>query len=109
MNATTRKWHNKLHRIADAADWLCFYCHEPVACWQCTPEVHREATRDHVVPKSQGGGNRYENLVLACRRCNEERGDTEFEVFREKQIDNTYFPNKTSNGLTHRIDVILPL
>ncbi len=32
-----------------------------------------EATLDHVIPISQGGSNRIENLVLACGACNQSR------------------------------------
>lgn len=37
---------------------------------------YRESlTRDHVVPKSRGGGNGWQNVVAACSRCNLEKGD----------------------------------
>ena len=37
---------------------------------------YRESlTRDHVVPKSRGGGNGWRNVVTACSRCNLEKGD----------------------------------
>ena len=37
---------------------------------------YRESlTRDHVVPKSRGGGNDWENVVAACSRCNRTKGD----------------------------------
>ncbi len=37
---------------------------------------YRESlTRDHVVPKSRGGGNDWENVVTACSRCNRAKGD----------------------------------
>ena len=37
---------------------------------------YRESlTRDHVVPKSRGGGNGWSNVVTACSRCNLEKGD----------------------------------
>ena len=31
-------------------------------------------TRDHVVPKSRGGADEWENVVAACRRCNHHKG-----------------------------------
>ena len=31
-------------------------------------------TIDHVVPKSRGGSNTWENCVLACKRCNNKKG-----------------------------------
>jgi 5-methylcytosine-specific restriction endonuclease McrA len=29
---------------------------------------------DHVIPKSQGGGHSWDNVVAACRRCNTKKG-----------------------------------
>ena len=45
---------------------LCLYCgHQfPV----------RELTRDHVRPLSRGGGDTWNNVVTACRRCNNHKG-----------------------------------
>ncbi|CDN16190.1 HNH endonuclease family protein [Richelia intracellularis] len=33
-----------------------------------------ELTIDHVVPRSRGGGDSWENLVTACVRCNVKKG-----------------------------------
>lgn len=33
-----------------------------------------ELSRDHVVPSSRGGLNRWENVVAACKRCNHFKG-----------------------------------
>ena len=32
-------------------------------------------TIDHVVPKARGGGDTWENLVAACVKCNNKKGD----------------------------------
>ena len=40
----------------------CQYCHEIFS--------KSDLTIDHVVPRSKGGGDSWENLVLACVRCN---------------------------------------
>jgi 5-methylcytosine-specific restriction endonuclease McrA len=32
-------------------------------------------TLDHVVPRSRGGRDSWDNLVTACQRCNTEKGD----------------------------------
>ncbi len=32
-------------------------------------------TRDHVVPSSRGGADRWDNCVAACKRCNHHKGD----------------------------------
>jgi 5-methylcytosine-specific restriction endonuclease McrA len=46
-------------------DGCCFYCLAPL-------EGHWEI--DHVVPRSRGGSNRFENLVPACADCNHDKG-----------------------------------
>ena len=45
----------------------CVWCRRP-----CTGLVR--ATTDHLVPKVKGGPSWLENEVVACRRCNGERG-----------------------------------
>lgn len=58
----------------------CFYCscpvflrerHEPTG-WRPQPD---DMTLDHLKPKSNGGADDLENLVIACRGCNEEKAD----------------------------------
>ncbi len=40
-------------------------------CLYCGHQFPRsQLTRDHVLPTSRGGGDRWENVVAACRRCN---------------------------------------
>ena len=34
----------------------------------------KELTRDHVVPRAQGGGMTWENIVAACSKCNRDKG-----------------------------------
>lgn len=41
----------------------------------------RTATADHIIPKSKGGTDHVSNLVLACKTCNAEKGDSDYEVF----------------------------
>lgn len=36
-------------------------------------EGYREAHREHVAPKSKGGSDGLDNLVLACKDCNAEK------------------------------------
>lgn len=37
--------------------------------------AHGELTIDHVMPRSRGGEDTWENLVAACYRCNNKKGD----------------------------------
>jgi hypothetical protein len=40
-------------------------------CLYCGSQYSRaELTRDHVLPLSRGGADRWENVVAACKRCN---------------------------------------
>jgi 5-methylcytosine-specific restriction endonuclease McrA len=34
-----------------------------------------ELTLDHVIPKSRGGEKRWNNIVAACRKCNQAKGN----------------------------------
>jgi 5-methylcytosine-specific restriction endonuclease McrA len=36
-------------------------------------------TIDHVIPKSRGGGDSWDNLVASCVRCNHKKGDLSLE------------------------------
>lgn len=37
--------------------------------------TRRDGTYDHIVPKSRGGETRWENIVLACRPCNQTKAN----------------------------------
>jgi 5-methylcytosine-specific restriction endonuclease McrA len=44
-------------------------------CQYCDTVVRRhEITYDHVVPRRSGGKSSWDNLVLACRSCNQSKG-----------------------------------
>lgn len=44
-------------------------------CMYCGREFpHSMLTRDHVVPRGQGGLDRFENVVASCGRCNSHKG-----------------------------------
>jgi len=44
-------------------------------CQYCGKELNaREATLDHVLPRSQGGTTTWENIVCACGTCNRRKG-----------------------------------
>lgn len=45
---------------------LCMYCADRFST--------SELTRDHIMPLSQGGTDRWSNVVTACRRCNNHKG-----------------------------------
>ena len=61
------------------AMWTQYY---GTHCAYCTGECSNDLTLDHVVPRSKGGRNTVANLVVACRICNELKGDLSVEQFK---------------------------
>lgn len=61
------------HRWGDAQ---CYWCRCTVYYGvQRHPGIPSNlATRDHLVPRSRGGTNDRQNIVVACYKCNQERG-----------------------------------
>lgn len=55
--------------VRERAHRCCEYCHADER-WQFI-----RFTIDHVVPQSIGGSDADDNLALACRNCNERRGN----------------------------------
>jgi 5-methylcytosine-specific restriction endonuclease McrA len=47
-------------------DYQCQYC-------KCRPGI-RELNIDHVLPRSRGGSDSWDNLVVSCRSCNLKKG-----------------------------------
>ena len=58
---------------------LAIYLRDRFTCIYCLRDLHDAApsdiTLDHVVARSNGGSNRENNLVTACRICNCSRQD----------------------------------
>lgn len=45
-------------------------------CMYCGKQFnYGELTRDHILPRSRGGGDTWVNLVAACKRCNNHKAD----------------------------------
>lgn len=44
----------------------CQYCEKKLSI--------KDSTIDHVMPKSKGGKHTWENVVIACRKCNQKKG-----------------------------------
>lgn len=55
--------------VRERANLYCEYCHADER-WQFI-----RFTIDHVLPQAAGGSDEPENLALACRNCNERRGN----------------------------------
>jgi 5-methylcytosine-specific restriction endonuclease McrA len=51
-------------------------------CYYCGTDLDEEnSTLDHATPRSKGGKNASDNLVLACIFCNQKKGDKTKEEF----------------------------
>lgn len=61
-----RKWHPTKKNIFIRDGHTCVYCGN---------ENPSDMTIDHVMPKSRGGRDTWENLVCACYRCNHKKAD----------------------------------
>lgn len=55
-----------------------------------------QLTLDHVVPRSRGGGDTWENLVTACVRCNVKKGNR---TPKEAQMHLRYQPRRPYSSL----------
>ena len=64
---------------------LCMYCGKPFA--------ENALTRDHIVPTSRGGRDRWSNVVSACRRCNQRKGNRQLEEIDMDLLALPYVPN----------------
>lgn len=50
-------------------------------CVYCGNDNRKVLTLDHVVPQSKGGKNSWNNLVTACKKCNNEKSDLTLEEY----------------------------
>jgi 5-methylcytosine-specific restriction endonuclease McrA len=63
-------------------------------CLYCSRQFAAGAlTRDHVVPLSRGGRDRWQNVVAACRRCNQFKGNRLLEDIGWELVALPYRPN----------------
>lgn len=53
-----------------------------VICFYCRRKIYKQhITRDHVWPRSRGGGHDFRNIVPACQRCNTRKADQSLEEY----------------------------
>lgn len=65
--------------------YMCMYCAEP---------FHQaQLTRDHIVPLSRQGEDKWENVVTACRRCNQYKANYLLEEIGLELVALPYRPN----------------
>lgn len=66
-------------------DYHCLYCGKPFNFIQLS--------RDHVQPTSRGGADRWENVVTACKRCNQHKSHYLLDEIQMSLIALPYRPN----------------
>ncbi len=64
-------------------NYLCSYC----------GRGDLALTVDHVIPKALGGADTWENMVCACTKCNNAKGNKPLAEFELKLIQKPYVPN----------------
>ncbi|MBS7544329.1 HNH endonuclease [Ancylobacter oerskovii] len=77
----------KIREIMRERGNACVYC--GIGMWIAYDGCKRNdrmATLDHVIPKAIGGSNHNSNLVLACYRCNYERGSMAQAEFIDRRL-----------------------
>lgn len=54
-------------------------------CWYCGKEIEpSKLTKDHVFPRSKGGANDMDNIIMVCKTCNSSKGNMDlFERYCE--------------------------
>jgi 5-methylcytosine-specific restriction endonuclease McrA len=70
------------------------YLRDNHTCQYCG-KSHSTLTIDHVIPKSRGGEDSWDNMVVCCARCNNRKGDRLPEEAGMKLIGTPYRPSST--------------
>jgi hypothetical protein len=60
--------------ISKRDGWACVWCSLPLTA-TTDKTVPARATKEHLVPLSEGGPNKLPNITLACSSCNNKRGN----------------------------------
>jgi len=85
----TRQLRANRNRIYKRDNYSCVYCGSP-----------RELTLDHVVPKSRGGKNDWNNLVTSCQKCNLKKADRTPDEARMKMRHKPFAPTLVNENIT---------
>lgn len=66
-----------LKKLFEREGGRCKYCNRQVRMRASDLDYRTtlDATADHVIPRSRGGGSGMDNLVLACADCNHQKGN----------------------------------
>lgn len=75
------------NRVFKRDNYQCVYCGS-----------RKDLTLDHVLPKSRGGKNEWNNLVTSCSKCNVKKADRTPEEAKMKMKQLPYEPNLISEN-----------
>lgn len=67
------------------------YLRDNYTCLYCGKN-NGALTIDHIIPKSRGGKETWDNMVVCCPRCNNRKGDQSLEESGMKLISTAYRP-----------------
>lgn len=71
-------WVHMRTRLSESQNWKCCWC----GCKTTDERGHPHSnTVEHVIPRSEGGSDEWENLAMACQDCNHRRGTHSVEAF----------------------------
>lgn len=85
----TRQLRANRNRIYKRDNYECVYCGST-----------RHLTLDHVIPKSRGGRNDWNNLVTSCQKCNLKKADRTPEEAKMKMRQKPYAPSLVNENVT---------
>lgn len=72
-------------------------------CQYCSKKTFgKDATIDHILPRSRGGRHRWENVVCCCKSCNEKKADRKPEECGMRLLSTPKVP-KAREILTYNI------
>lgn len=92
--ATNGDVHYNDHHVPAVCNRLLFR-RDGNTCMYCGEQFNQERlTRDHIIPRSRGGGENWANLVAACRRCNQRKSNRTPEEAGMPLLAVPFKPNK---------------
>lgn len=78
---------------------LCAYCGRHFVNF-------RDLSRDHIVPRSRGGANIWQNIVTSCRTCNAKKGDRLLQEVGMELLYVPYEPNHAENMILQNRNIL---
>lgn len=79
--------------------YICAYCGKH------HPNFHH-LSRDHIMPKSRGGENTWENCVTACKDCNSRKSNKTLKEAKMELLYVPYAPNHFENLILQQRNIL---